>query len=456
MKPGRSIRLVVAVSAVVVLAGTSLAACSSGSTSTTTTAGSSATTAVQASSNGTWPGLGAICGHGSGGGATAKGVTSNSINLATFADPGNTVSPGLNIEFFQVANAFSKWCNAAGGINGRQIVVHDRDGALFNAAQVTNQACQQDFMSVGGGLALDQPAVPVRVACGLGQITGFTVSSQAVDAPLQVNPNGTNNTLVEAGWYGALGKKYPAAIQHFGTGAANTPSILEPTTKWKDAAVQQGYKVVDFQVVPLTVTDWSPYVAQAQTKGVEALEPAVDSTITPYAQAMNTAGYNPTFMLLTTQFYEQSTIQAAASTHFPPTYLSMQYWPFELASQSPGVQQLQAIMKKYSPGDPVDFSDEIALDSWLLFAKSATACGAGLTTSCVLDHAAGETNWTGGGLAAPVAHLALSNQNPQPSDCFILMNVEPNKFVYDKTDTNPNQQIWHCDPKTLFHVPVNG
>ena len=118
-----------------------------------------ASAASTVSTTGTWPGVGKICGSGSGGGSTARGVSSKSIDIATFSDPGNTVQPGLNVEFFQAAGAFAKWCNAAGGINGRTVVVHDRDAALFNAAQVTNQACQQDFMSVEGGMALDQPSV---------------------------------------------------------------------------------------------------------------------------------------------------------------------------------------------------------------------------------------------------------------------------------------------------------
>jgi ABC-type branched-subunit amino acid transport system substrate-binding protein len=383
-------------------------------------------------------------------------VSSKSINIATFADPGNTVQPGLNEEFFEAANAFSQWCNAAGGIDGRHVVVDDRDAALFNAAQVTNQACQQDFMAVGGGMAIDQPSVSVRVACGLGQISGFTVSNQAVDAPLQVNPSGINNNEIEAGWYTALAKKYPSAVKHYGTGAANDPSIIEPTNKWRDAAIAQGYKLVDYQLVPLTVTDWAPYVQEAQSKGVQALQPPTDSTVTPYVQAMNTAGYNPAFMLLTTQYYNTSTTQAAASTHLPPTYLAIQYWPFELSSESPGLQQLTAIMHKYSGGDQIDWDDELAFDSWILFAKSATACGSTLTVSCVLSQAATQQNWTGGGLAAPVAHLAMANQNPTPSDCFLMMSVQPNKFVYDKTDTNPNNQIWHCDPKTLIPVSANG
>jgi hypothetical protein len=406
--------------------------------------------------NGLWLGLGRICSSGSVSGTTARGVSAKSINVATFGDAGNTVEPGLNIEFFQAAKAFAAWCNASGGINGRKIIVDTRDAALFNSAQVTDQACQQDFMSVGGGMALDQPAVPVRVNCGLGQISGFVVSSQAVSAPLQVNPTGTNNTLIEAGWYGALARKYPQAIKHYGTGSLNTPSALAPYEKWRDAALQQGYKLVNWQLVPLSVPDWTPYVEQSQTKGVEALQPPAPPVITPYLQAMTTAGYKPAFMLLTPQYYQSSTLRAAAQSHLPPTYVVLQTWPFELASQSPGLQQLQQIMKRYSSTSPVDFDDVTAFDSWVLFAKSATACGSKLTVSCVLSTAASQRNWTGGGLAAPVSQLGLSNANPTPSDCFALMQVESGHFVYAKAVTKPNTQIWQCSRKTLFRVPANG
>ena len=55
------------------------------------------------------------------------------------------------MEFPEQATAFADWCNAAGGINGRKIVIDNRDAALFNAAQQTTAACQSDFMAVGGG-----------------------------------------------------------------------------------------------------------------------------------------------------------------------------------------------------------------------------------------------------------------------------------------------------------------
>ena len=409
--------------------------------------------------DGTWPGLGTVCEHGPGGAATARGVGARSINIATFADPGSSAAPGLNKEFFQLAGAFAKWCNAAGGIDGRRIVVHDRDGALFNAAQVTDEACQQDFMSVGGGLVFDQSAVPDRVGCGLGQIPSYVVSNEADNAALQVDPQGIRVDEIEAGWYGALGRRYPTAIKHFGIGAANEPSILEPTQKWEQAAERQGWKVQYFQEPPFTVADWTPYVAEDQSRGIDALETPTGTNVQTFFQAMQTAGYHPTFIFLGIGIPEdlgKQSYDVTLSGPLPPVYFATQNWPFELASQSPGLEQLIALMRKDAPGDTIDTNDEYAVDAWLLFAKSASACGADLTVSCVLERAASQKDWTGGGVYAPIAHLAPSNKRPLPSDCFLLMQVKGAAFSYDKTDTQPNDQIWHCDPKSLFPVTLGG
>ena len=71
-------------------------------------------------------------------------------------------------------------------------------------------------------------------------------------------------------------------------------------------------------------------------------------------------------------------------------------------------------------------TSEEGAEAWLLWAKSASACGASLTVTCVLNHAAAMTNWDAGGIQAPVASLTLSNENPQSSPCFALMKVGPN------------------------------
>jgi hypothetical protein len=399
--------------------------------------------------NGEWPGVGKICESGAGGASTVRGVGTNTIHIAVPNDASNTIVPGLEKEFVQFANAFAAWCNASGGINGRHIVIDNRDAALFNAAQVTSESCQSDFMEVGGGMALDQPSVPVREACGLGNITGYTVSDASAGATLQVNPTGINTKEVSAGWFASLAKKYPQAVKNAAMGAENNPSVLEPERKYEDAATAMGWNVKTFQVAPLTVTDWAPYVQQMATGGYQAIWPSDTGNMAPYFQAMSTSNYNPAFVLLGVQFYEKSTLQGMAGLHLPPVYVETNWWPLELASQSPATEQLLQVMHKYATGDTVDFDSEEGAEAWLLWAKSASACGANLTVSCVLNHAAAEKNWSAGGIQAPVAKLALSSDNPQPSPCFALLQAKPTGFVYQKAMTQPTQSIWNCNPKNV-------
>jgi Periplasmic binding protein len=440
----RTLVLVVATS---LLAGPAALATTSAAgasvTATRTLASSSPTT------NGEWPGVGKICEAGAGGASSVRGVGNKTIHIAVFNDQSNTTVPGLEKEFVQFANAFADWCNASGGINGRHIEIDNRDAALFNSAQVTNESCQSDFMAVGGGLVLDQAAVPVREGCGLGQITGYTVSDAGAAASLQVNPSGINPKVVTGGWFAALAKKYPQAVKDAAMGAENNPNILEPERKYEDAAKAMGWNVKTFQTVPLTVTDWAPYVQQMSTGGYQAIWPSDSGNITPYFQAMSTDNYNPAFVILGVQFYAKSTIQGMNGLHLPPVYVETSWWPLEMASKNPATEQLLQVMHKYASGDTVDFDDEEAAEAWLLWAKSASACGANLTVSCVLNNAAAQKNWSAGGIEAPVARLTMSNENPQPSPCFALLQAKPNGFVYDKAITHPTQSIWNCNPKNV-------
>jgi hypothetical protein len=293
----------------------------------------------------------------------------------------------------------------------------------------------------------------VREQCGLGQISGYLVSNASYAAGLQVDPTGLSVTSVSSGWFGALTKKYPQAVKKAGMGGSNTPSTLQPELKYEFGAQAQGWNVVDFQEPPVTVADWAPYIEEAQSKGIQALWPASDADMTPYFQAMNTAAFKPTFVALGVQFYNSTTAKAvAANPGLPPVYVETSWWPLEMAAQNPSTQQLVNVMHTYAKGNPVDFFDEEGAQSWLLWAKEASACGANLTVSCVLNHAAAEKNWSAGGMQAPVAQLALSNQNPQPSPCFTMLQAEPNKFVYDKAVTQPTQSIWNCNPKNVVHL----
>jgi hypothetical protein len=171
---------------------------------------------------------------------------------------------------------------------------------------------------------------------------------------------------------------------------------------------------------------------------------------------MTTAGYHPAFILLGVQFANSQTQQAvAANPSLPPVYVETQWWPLPMASQNPSTEELVTTMHKYAKGDTIDFDDEEGAEAWLLWAKSASACGASLTVSCVLNHAAAAKNWDAGGIQAPIAKLTLSNDNPQPTPCFAILQLTTKAIVYDKKLTGPTQSIWNCNPKNVVQLTAS-
>ena len=121
-----------------------------------------------------------------------------------------------------------------------------------------------------------------------------------------------------------------------------------------------------------------------------------------------------------------------------------------MVSQSPATEQVIQVMHKYAKGDVVDYDDENAAASWLLWAQAASACGSNLTVSCVLNSATGK-DWSAGGIEAPTK-LTLSNKDPQPSPCVAILQASASGFTYDKAITHPTQSIWNCDPKNIVKL----
>ena len=74
--------------------------------------------------------------------------------------------PGFDQELFDTGNAFTKWCNDAGGIAGRKVILHLRDSKLFAvAAQTITPAARTSPRWAGA--AFDDAGVALRVKCGL-------------------------------------------------------------------------------------------------------------------------------------------------------------------------------------------------------------------------------------------------------------------------------------------------
>jgi hypothetical protein len=450
-------------SAVVLIAATSLgliAACGrsssnkdngGGGASSSATASASASATSEAAGPGDFGTLKKICGPGSATGGSGRGITSTSIRIGTTADPGAAAAPGLEQEFFDTADAFSKWCNAAGGINGRKIIVDKWDAKLFNVGQAFTNACQKDFMLVGNGNAFDSAGVKPREGCKLGDIYSYTVSPEAAKGTLQVSVNPSNPTQYPYGPLRLLIDAYPQSKTGIGIGSSNLASLTPQGKRIQQSLQENGVKVSALQEQPPSVPNYRPYVEQLKQNGAVGYDTINGQDITPIVQAMKNTGYNPAFILYSVQYYLDANVQAArALGTFPNQYIGFSHLAFEMDPKTfPVLGQVKSILSD-AIGKPrfTDFTAS-SFSAWALWAKEATACGNNLTQECVLQKAAAETQWTGGGLYAP---LNLDPTNPNIAQCWLDIRLTTDGWVYDKKVTNPNNGVYNCDAKNVTKV----
>ena len=413
--------------------------------SSSSSGGSSTSSTAAAAGKGDFGSLTNVCHGGSGGGATDQGVTATSINIATFSDVGFTGRPGLNQELFDAAQVFSSWCNDAGGINGRKIVVDYRDAKLFEYKQRMIESCAQDFMMVGGGAVFDDTGQNERLSCLLPDIAGYVVQPKARGADLEIQSNPTPLNTEPVGIYRWLAKKYPDSLNAVGYLTGNVPATVTVKNESKEAGEKDlGFKTVyDELYNAVGEATWTPFVQAMKAKGVKGLvytgEP---ENLAKLEQAMADAGFYPEWIAPGANIYDQALIQTGGAA-VKNTYMQVNFVPFEEASKSPAMTQYLQLFDKYKPtGKSRAVLGVEAWSAWLIFATSAEKCGADLTRKCVYDNAKTITNWTAGGLSVPEQIGAQT-----ASDCYGAVQATPTGF--QPVDVKPNQGLFNCDPSNV-------
>ncbi len=397
-----------------------------------------------------------VCGPGDAKGATARGVTDTEIHIGVTADPGAAAAPGLEQEFFDTADGFSKWCNAAGGIDGRKIVVDKLDAKLFDVGQVVTNACQKDFFLVGNGNAFDSAGVKIREKCKLGQIPAYVTSPQAVDAKYQVQATPIPSNEVNNGGMRLLAQAFPdTKTGGVGIGSSTLPSIIPTGLKAQEYLKDIGVKVAVLQQQPPVVANYRPYVEELKQDGAKGLYQISAQDPTPIVQAMKNVGYNPDWILYSTQFYGPQAAQAAkALGQFPPSYVQFTALPFDLKDKYPVLQQTESIVKSAVSNPKLTTFTLSSFSAWLLFATSAKQCGSNLTVDCVLQKAASVSDWTAGGLY-PSQDLREGHRHASP--CIAMVKLDADGFKYDEKVTQPTsgQEPFNCDPENVKKVQTH-
>jgi hypothetical protein len=414
-------------------------------TTTTEGSGSDEATALE---NGGFGDLSNVCQDGDASGATHVGVTDDEIHVGSVTDKGFAGAPGLNEEMYDTAVAFAAWCNEHGGILGREIVVDDLDAALTEYEARLTEACEQDFALVGGGAVFDDDPNDVRVGCDLGNIAGYVVGERARVADLQVQPLPNPVDKVSAVRYLAAKRDFPDGISKYGIMSANIPSVTLVRDQLLDVAEQLDYEVqykIDYAVQG--ETGWANFVADMQEKDIKILEfvgQPVDLALLD--QAMDTAGWYPDAILLSTNFYDDKYAEEAGSIA-GNLYIQSAFYPFELAADNKATQDYLDLMSEYNSDGKVAGLGVQAMSAWLLFAQAATECGSDLTTECLLEKAEAVDGWTGGGL-----HAVQTPGNTTPTECGLLLGLDGDGFSYNADATEANDSIYNCTPDNVFQL----
>jgi ABC-type branched-subunit amino acid transport system substrate-binding protein len=407
-----------------------VAACGhSGSSATVSNSPASSSTPSSSSSPapnaaGSFGTLSDVCGPGNATGATSIGVTDTTIRAGTIADVGWSEAPGLLQPIFDAAHAFVGWCNAAGGINGRKIVLDARDSAYSNYLPQVKASCPTDLALVGSMGILDNTGVSAWEACGLPNLTAATVSEQAANAKLMIPLTPIPADQETIGGFHYFFSTHPSWKEHVGSLYANGTAGDREQHTYNEAIEADGGKIVYTAEYTETTVNWTPYVEAMKSAGVQFL--FLNDTVEQTAgieSAMATLGWYPDIQISPSQLYESSTLSLAGKDA-KNYYVYIPTTPFEAASISPAIKEYLTLLKKYAPKAQLTFFGETAFSAWLLFAEGVKSCGNDVTRSCILKDIDTQTAWTGGGMQGAIDPAAN-----KATDCFIVMKVDGTKFV---------------------------
>lgn len=446
----RRLRLV----AVLLTVGLVVAACGSDrdddSASEATTPGSTdgSTTTAPAAEEEMFGDLPSPCGEGDASSASDRGVTADTITIGYGDDRGFASSPGLNKEMGDAIEALIEWCNAQGGINGRQIKGNLYDAKITEVSNAIISACNDGvFMLVGQGYSLDSAQEEQRVGCELGSIPGYSVSPEFAHGPfmMQPLPNPTDFAPVQIA--AAFQRLYPEQIKKTAVMYANYQATIDTKDK-----VLETYPPFGFEFLPCEQEynlggedDWKPFVQSLKDCGAEVVN-FIGSPIPNFLnflQAAKQLDYHPIYMT-DTNFYDanfqsENTDGAADNVH-----VRLAFIPFEEADVNPATQKYLDLVTER--GGKIGLLGAQSTASFLLWATAADACGDNLTQQCVFDEIAKLKGWTSGGLHAPTD--PASNM---PPDCGVVMKLQGTEWVrVDPTEPG----TFDCDPSYI--QPVTG
>ena len=208
-----------------------------------------------------------------------------------------------------------------------------------------------------------------------------------------------------------------------------------PAAGWEFQDCDQIYNVAG-------ESDWKPIASNLKACGIDAVVwvGSPDPNMENLLNAARQVGFEPTLWATDPNQYVSSFAQWNAENDGAAdnVYVRMTGVPFELADEAPAVQQYMDLVQ--ASGGSIGLLGEESASAFLLWATAAQACGSQVTAKCVLDKAAEQKDWTGGGLHLP----ADPGTNSAPR-CGMLLKLTGG----DWEKVAPTDGLFECDDSFL-------
>ncbi|UDY34909.1 ABC transporter substrate-binding protein [Dermatobacter hominis] len=393
-------------------------------------------------------------------------AAAGTIQIGVPNDRGSTLRPGLQKPIWDASVAFAGWCNDQGGIGGLKIEIVDMDAKLFDVEAAMQQACGTAFAMVGGGMAQDNLQFSGKDGsdfhrCGLIDIPAYAVSTEKSESNGQVQPIPNPAHNASNTWFQDFKKLYPDDSKAWIPVWGNLPSLEIVKAKQVAVAEATGFEQVGDLNYPVAgTTDWTPLALSIKEKGAESLSWTGESAdVAKVLQVLRTQGWEGRALLESNQ-YDPIFVETAGPEAVEGSVVRMAVHMMEEADKWPAIRKYLDLVEKYVPDGDTALLGIQSMSAWLLFATSANTCaeqnGGTLDRTCILEAAAANDAWTGGGLHAK-EDLA-GGPEITASPCSMLMVVKDGKYerLYPEIDgTDDDGDGFHCPSDGVTEVTAD-
>lgn len=375
--------------------------------------------------------------------ASDTGITETSIKIGVVSDRAGAVkTPTASIE--ETMQAFVKYCNDLGGINGRTLELVTYDSQLTNTLAAVQAACNDGlFAIVGSGSVFDDLGAEPSVSCGLPDVAAYSANPKKSLAPNVWTPvpNPPETNAVGPARY--LAEKFPDAIKKSAmVSSSQVPTAWSQAKRIIESWGEIGYKFVVTHDTGIFQESYAAEAREMKSAGVGMVSMVSETGEgAKLLRDMAAQGFEPDAVLFGAQYYDPVLLTEPGAEG---VYVELNTVPFEEADQVPAMGQYLEIYNATGTKTAPTALGVQAFSAALMFAEAASNAGSDLTRETLVAEIKKLKDWDAGGL-----HFPTNPGSRAREGCFVLVQIKDGAF----TRAYPEEPgTFSCDPKNIVSL----